>query len=47
MKQIASIKIKRICKTVNCTCILSIYNMEKYCYKHRKDAENKKALNEK
>jgi len=45
MKQIATIKTKRVCKIVNCTCILSIYNMEKYCYKHRREAENKKVRN--
>jgi len=42
MKEIASIKRKRICKFPHCKHILSIYNPKPYCYAHQKEADNKK-----
>ena len=42
MKEIASIKRKRICKFLHCKRILSIYNPETYCYAHQREADGKK-----
>ncbi|MFC1752970.1 hypothetical protein ACFL96_06200 [Thermoproteota archaeon] len=42
MKEVASIKKKRICKILHCKRILSIYNPEIYCYSHQREADNKK-----
>ena len=42
MKEIASIKRKRICKFLHCKGILSIYNRGSYCYKHQREVDNKK-----
>lgn len=42
MKEVASIKRKRICKFLHCKCVLSIYNQEIYCYAHQREADSKK-----
>ncbi len=42
MKEITSIKRKRVCKFLHCKHILSIYNPEIYCYAHQREAANKK-----
>ena len=42
MKEIVSIKKKRVCKFLNCNNILSIYNPEIYCYSHKREVDNKK-----
>ncbi len=42
MKEIVSIKRKRICKFLHCKGILSIYNQGVYCYVHQKEVDNKK-----
>ena len=42
MKEIASIKRKRICKFLHCKHILSIYNRGIYCYVHQREVDNKK-----
>ena len=43
MKEVTSIKRKRICKFLHCKRILSIYNREIYCYAHQREADNKKS----
>ena len=43
MKQVASIKRKRICRSHNCKYILSIYNQGVYCYVHQKEVDNRKS----
>ena len=44
MKEVASIKRKRICKFLRCKRILSIYNPEIYCYVHQREADNEKSI---
>ena len=43
MKEVTSIKRKRICKFLHCKRILSIYNPGIYCYAHQREADNKKS----
>jgi len=43
MKEIASIKRKRICKLLHCNSILSIYNSGDYCYMHKRLGADKKS----
>jgi len=42
MKEVTSIKRKRICKFLHCKHVLSIYNLEAYCYVHQREVDNKK-----
>ena len=43
MKEINSIKKKRVCKFLHCKHILSIYNPGIYCYVHRREVDNEKS----
>lgn len=43
MKEIVSIKRKRVCKFLHCKNILSIYNPGVYCYVHQREVNNKKS----
>ena len=43
MKEVDSIKKKRICKFLYCKNILSIYNPGIYCYVHQKEVDNEKS----
>jgi len=43
MKEVNSIKRKRICKFLRCKHVLSIYNPGAYCYVHQKKVDNEKS----
>ena len=42
MKEVTSIKRKRVCKVLHCNNILSIYNPGAYCYAHQREADPKR-----